>query len=334
MRVASRLPRSTALALLVSAPLLGGPIRAAVPPGQPHVLTVDGQSTVTFVPQAGIPPVRVDYQAKVEYVVHLRTGPDELTKADVAARRTPNRKGASKAKAEAPKVAAALDLAVHSSESHFNQNGQPVVESKLSRGRFQGRIQPDAPIVDVSAAQAPPRLQQVLRIFDATSAVILLDEESRVIERKFRNESPLRALVETLLSIQTPVPRDAASWEAPTQLAMGHGQTARGTLRFEKQKGSQAAAGGPVRVKVSGVLKAEGVAVGRLIKDGTYDVTGDQEYDPETRVWKAAKWSVAVENDLANPNGVVVAHAKGNMTLESKAVEGSGSGSESPSGKR
>ena len=43
-------------------------------------------------------------------------------------------------------------------------------------------------------------------------------------------------MIETILSIHTPIPRDVNSWEAPTQLAMGHGQTAKGMLRFEKIK--------------------------------------------------------------------------------------------------
>ena len=57
-------------------------------------------------------------------------------------------------------------------------------------------------------------------------------------------------MVETLLSIHTPIPTDVAFWEAPTQLAMGQGQTAKGSLRFEKEKGS--APRGLVKVKVSG----------------------------------------------------------------------------------
>ena len=75
-----------------------------------------------------------------------------------------------------------------------------------------------------------------------------------------------------------------------------------------------------MRVKVSGVLKAEGAIVGNFIKDGRYTVSGEQHYDPKSREWKKAKWSVDVANDLANAAGVTVAHAKGKMVVESKML--------------
>ena len=78
-----------------------------------------------------------------------------------------------------------------------------------------------------------------------------------------------------------------------------------------------------MKVKVSGVLKAEGVVAGNLIKDGTYTVTGEQLYEPSSREWKSARWSVVVDNELANPAGVVVARAKGNMLVESRLFDDS-----------
>ena len=65
------------------------------------------------------------------------------------------------------------------------------------------------------------------------------------------------------------------------------------------------------------MLKAEGAIVGNFIKDGRYTVTGEQHYNPKSREWKKASWSVDVANDLANPAGVTVAHAKGKMLVES-----------------
>jgi hypothetical protein len=196
-----------------------------------------------------------------------------------------------------------------------------VVESRMTRSRFQGRLQPDAPVVKVWANEAPPRLQDILKTFDTTAATILIDEDSKVIDRKVRSTGPFHAVTETLLSIHTPIPRDVGFWEAPTQLAMGQGQTAKGTLRFEKEKEAPAKTGGVVKVKVSGVLKAEGVVVGKLIKDGTYTVTGEQTYDPSTRAWKTAKWNVEVTSELANAGGQTVAHARGTMTVNSQSLD-------------
>ena len=165
--------------------------------------------------------------------------------------------------------------------------------------------------------EVPPALHEVLKTFDTTVASILLDDRSNVLARTVRPQRPLHAVIETLLSIHTPIPTDLAFWEAPTQLAMGHNQTAKGKLRFEKDKASVAKPGGLVTVKVSGVLKAEGVIVGNLIKDGTYAVTGEQTYDPKSREWKSARWSVEIETELAN-QGVTVATSQGSMLVESK----------------
>ena len=102
---------------------------------------------------------------------------------------------------------------------------------------------------------------------------------------------------------------------------MGHGQTAKGILRFEKDKESVAKRGGLVKVRVSGKLRAEGAVVGNLIKNGIYAVTGEQEYDPHTREWKSARWTVNINNELANGAGFTVAQARGQMVVESKAID-------------
>lgn len=302
--------------------------RAADPPGKPYVLGIEGDSTVTFVPQANLPPVTIDYKAEVAYFVNTRTGEEAQAKAESVAQRRTAKKGSAKTKARAKavetpeeKVESTVELAIHGSETVFRQNGQAVLESRISRRGFEGRLRPDAPALSVSAAEAPPQLQDVLRAFDTTSAYLIIGEGSRVLGRKVRTDTPFHAVTETLLSIHTPIPKDAAFWEAPTQLAMGQGQTAKGKLRFEKQKGDLAATGGLVKVKVTGTLKAEGVVVGRLVKDGRYKVVGDQSYDPTTGEWTGATWNVTVSNELANAGGVTVAHASGHMKVETKPGE-------------
>lgn len=89
-----------------------------------------------------------------------------------------------------------------------------------------------------------------------------------------------------------------------------------------------------MKVKVSGVLRAEGAVVGRLIRDGTYTVAGEQHYDPQSPEWKSARWSVEVNNELANANGVTVAHARGKMLVQSEALdEASAKAVDAPSAK-
>ena len=189
-----------------------------------------------------------------------------------------------------------------------------------ARARFQGRFIPEGAGGECCVPRCAPGFQDLLKRFDLTAASVLLDDRARVISRQVRLQGPLHAITETVLSIHTPIPTDAAFWEAQTQLAMGHNQTAKGMLRFEKDKGSTALPGGLVRVKVSGVLKAEGAIVGNFIKDGRYTVSGVQHYDPKSREWKKATWTVDVSNELANAAGVTVAQAKGKMLVESGAV--------------
>ena len=57
--------------------------------------------------------------------------------------------------------------------------------------------------------------------------------------------------------------------------------------------------------------------VGNLIKDGTYAVTGEQTYDPKSREWTSARWSVEINTELAN-QGLTIAHSKGSMLVESR----------------
>jgi hypothetical protein len=294
-----------------------------------HVLTIEGENNVTFRAAAGLEPAKVEYRARIEYFVKTRTGKEVEGENKTAGKKKARSKALRTAKKvkkvdaddePSPTVASAVDIAIHAAEMDFLQNGQTVVQSRITRGRFQGRFQPDAPVLSVDYKLAPPPLQDLLKRFDVTAASVLLDDRARVVRRQVHLQGALHAITETLLSIHTPIPTDAAFWEAPTQLAMGHNQTAKGMLRFEKDKASAALPGGLVRVKVSGVLKAEGAIVGNFIKDGRYTVTGEQHYDPKSREWKKANWSVDVNNDLANAAGLTVAHAKGKMRVESKMV--------------
>ncbi len=293
-----------------------------------HVLTIEGDNNIAFLPAAGLNPYKVEYRARIEYLVKMRTGQDLETDTTTANKKKTRTKAARTAKnarkkdadEPAPTVASSVDIALHAAEMNFLQNGQTVVQSRISRARFQGRFMPDAPVLSVTYREAPPALQDLLKRFDVTAASILLDDRARVLRRQIRLQGPLHAVTETILSIHTPIPTDAAFWEAPTQLAMGHNQTAKGTLRFEKDKGSAGLPGGLVRVKVSGILKAEGAIVRNFIKDGTYTVSGEQHYDPKSREWKKATWSVEVANELANAAGVTVAHAQGKMMVDSKSL--------------
>lgn len=299
-----------------------GTKRAALPPGRPYVLKITGNNTITFVPQAGLNPLAIDYRAEVGYLVNSRAIEPGQVKSVPSRARSGRRgsRGAGKGdesggEEERPGAVGAIDLALHAAEWTVRHDGKTFVEARLSRARFRGRLRPEAPMISVAYNEAPPVLHELLNIFDTTAASLLIDDRARVVRRRIRNEAPMHALVETLLSIHTPIPRDVGAWEAPTRLAMGHGQTASGMLRFEKVKPAGPERGGAVKVKVSGVLKAEGAVVGNLVKDGTYTVVGEQSYDPRAREWISARWSVEIRTELAS-QGATVAHGQGKMLVE------------------
>lgn len=303
--------------------------RASLPPGRPYVLKITADNTITFVPQIGLNPLAIDHRAEVGYLVNSRAiEPGQVKSVPASSRARPTRRGSRGAgkgaeaggEEERPRVVAAIDLTLHAVEWTVRHDGKMFVGARMSRARFQGRLRPRAPVISVAYHEAPPTLHELLNIFDTTAASILIDDSARVVRRRIRNEAPMHALVETLLSIHTPIPRDVATWEAPTRLAMGHGQTASGMLRFTKVKPTGPKRGGAVQVKVSGVLKAEGAVVGHLIKDGTYTISGEQSYDPHAREWVSARWSVEIRTTLAK-QGTTVAHGQGKMLVEAHPFE-------------
>ncbi len=151
------------LVALGSQPETGAPVK----PRQ-HLLTIEGENNVTFVPAAGLDPFKVEYRARIEYLVKKRTGQE--VEADAPSTSTSKKKTRSKATRAAKKVkkagaddeplatvVSAVDLAIHAAEMDFLQNGQTVVQSRITRARFQGRFMPDAPVLSVNYREAPRR---------------------------------------------------------------------------------------------------------------------------------------------------------------------------------
>ena len=121
-----------------------------IPPGRQYRLTIEGENNVTFVPQLNLPPSRISYEAKIEYIVDTRFGkePRPVAETDdeevavekpvVKAKTTTGRAKTKKAENPALKVNGAVDLSLHSSEMTLRQGGQAVVETRITRSKFQG----------------------------------------------------------------------------------------------------------------------------------------------------------------------------------------------------
>ena len=130
-----------------------------------YILTIEGENDVAFVPAAGLDPLKVEYRARIEYLVKTRTGQEIAAETAAAGKKKSRSKPArtaKKAKKTAdddeppPAVASAVDVAIHAAEMDFLQDGQTVVQSRISRSRFQGRFLPDAPVLSVAYRDAAP----------------------------------------------------------------------------------------------------------------------------------------------------------------------------------
>jgi hypothetical protein len=106
-------------------------------------------------------PATVEYQARIEYLVKTRTAEELKGDKTVAAitkkGRNKSTRGAKKAKkadgdGEPGSVSSAVDIAIHAAEMDFLQNGQTVVQSRITRDRFQGRLMPEMPVLTVRTA--------------------------------------------------------------------------------------------------------------------------------------------------------------------------------------
>ena len=151
------------------------PDKTAPVPARQHLLTIEGENDITFAPAAGLNSSKLEYRARIEYVVKTRTG-DELegdagttSKKKTKSKATRTARKAKKAEVDdepPPTVASAVDIAIHAAEMDFLQNGQTVVQSRISRSRFQGRFSPDAglePRLSGSTPSAPGSAETLRR---------------------------------------------------------------------------------------------------------------------------------------------------------------------------
>ena len=98
------------------------------------------------------------------------------------------------------------------------------------------------------------------------------------------------------------------------RLAMGQGNSAAGTLKFEKV-GPPAAPNAPVKVKVSGDLAATATGGQAKVKKSLYSVSGEQTYDPASKGWTAAHWVIDISLELTDLQDRPSGGSKGKLDL-------------------
>lgn len=199
----------------------------------------------------------------------------------------------------------------------IRQNGLPIQDSSMSREAFKARPGPGAAVIEIPYDKAPPQLQEMLGAFGSTIATVALDPaDGRETGRDFKVKGPLAntfsGLVDSILSVHAAMPEEGDRWEAPARLALAQGQSATGTLAFEKVKPVE---GKLVTVKVSGTLKAEGAIGQAKVRQGKYRVSGEQVYDAEAGAWRSARWTVDMDYILTDLDDKPTGKAVGPLTL-------------------
>ncbi len=218
------------------------------------------------------------------------------------------------------------EVTIGSMQVKIDTEGKTLMESKMSRSgvRFQ---QGEQPASDIPYDKAPPTLKKILEDFDKPAATIELDAEGGETARKLlidENSTLVEnGIIDNTRMFHVKVPSDKTQWEAPTKFSMGSGQFARGNLTYEKLPGaSDAKPDSPVRVKVSGDLKAEGKLGAGEIKNGLYKVSGEQTYDPSKKEWTSGELNVDVTLDILAA-GQPAGSATGTMKVTLKPKTGS-----------
>jgi hypothetical protein len=219
---------------------------------------------------------------------------------------------------------AALDVLVHSLALTMKQNGRLSQKTSMSRTRFRHMPQPGAETVDVPFEKGPAGLQAVLGTFDVPIVSLKLDASGREVSRNVRIEEQdkakgLVAIAEMIVSLHAPFATGSATWEAPVSIAIGEGQSSKGTLKFEKVgQPSQ----GIVKVRVSGQLALTGAMGQGQFKNGLYVVSGEQLYDTAAKEWKSGKWTMNISADMVNAsNDKPIGSMKGTMVVTMGAPE-------------
>ena len=257
--------------------------RAAAPPaGRPYSLTISGTMQGNSPERSNDTPVELKTKAQIDYLIDLKDDRQEVS--------------------------------LHSESVSAEQDGKLIQELSMSRARF--RVAPSR--TDVEFDKASPQLQQIMLSFDTPILTRTVDPNGKEIGRKILAEGPLAKLhvemVDTIFSIHVPFPEKERTWTTLARLAMGQGNSAAGTLKFEKV-GPPAGPNSPVKVKVSGELAATATGGQLKIKNSRYSVNGEQTYDPVSKGWTAAHWVIDISLELVDAQDKPLSGSKGKLDL-------------------
>ncbi len=161
----------TSLFIILGAPLaVFGSEQDSVTPSKPqqHALSIDGENHLSFLAAAALEPAKIEYRARVEYLVKTRNAQEveaDAKSANKKKSRTSRARTSKKVKKTGTEdepeqtVAFAVDIAIHAAEMEFPQNSQTVVQSRsndlanaagVTVAHAKGKMVVDSKMMDVA----------------------------------------------------------------------------------------------------------------------------------------------------------------------------------------
>jgi len=162
----------------------------------------------------------------------------------------------------------------------------------------------------ILAETAPENVKNSLQNqYDVPFCKLELDKQGTVVKRlnlasKEIQPESIDTTIANALLFHPRFDPSAKEWSAATELSMGHGSFAKGTLHYtRKTKGKP-----PFVVKVSGLFENDRVhqfGSPVTIRRARYVVTGEQAYDPKREEWVSGNLKIDVTNDVEAEEKIV-----------------------------
>jgi hypothetical protein len=206
-------------------------------------------------------------------------------------------------------------LVVNSAQVRTVTDGREMMDAKLSRaglfGTNAGRK------TDVKLENAPEPLRKLLTdSFGGPICTIEVDKTGKEVNRTIVAGPGAASLIDGGMIANCTMfhpwySADQNEWQAEMRVSTGN-DLASGQVTYTKVAGGK----GGQAVRVMGTLSADGVKGpnGTTVKDGKYEVSGEQTYDPVSREWVAGKLKLDISFAITQ-GPRMIGTAKGTMDV-------------------